>query len=206
MKSLFFSVALILFCSVGFSQNALSPKIGVKGGVNLSNFYVDEVESNNMKVGLNLGLFAKLPVTSGFSIQPEILYSSKGSKITYDNVFGSGEYRFNFNYIEIPLLAVFNLTENFNIHAGGYGAYLTSTNIKQLSDGEIEDVATLEPENFKRLDFGLAGGIGVELQGFNVGARYSHGLSKVGKTDNISGQALNNAHNSAITLYIGFGF
>src|SRR5690606_24973410 len=164
------------------------------------------VESNDMKVGLNLGLFAKLPVTRGFSIQPEILYSSKGSKIAYDNIFGSGEYRFNFNYLEIPLLAVFNITENFNIHAGGYGAYLSSVNIKQLSDGNIDDIATLDAENFKRLDFGLAGGIGVDLQSISVGARYTHGLGEVGKSGNLSSQALSNAHNSAFTIYIGYGF
>lgn len=203
MKTLWLSVTLSLF---GIAANAQNTQIGVKGGVNLSNFYVDEVQDNNMKVGLNLGLFAKLPVTSGFAIQPELLYSSKGSKIAYNNIFGDGEYRFNFNYIEMPVLAVINLTENFNIHAGPYAGYLASTNIKHLSNGEIDDVADLEPENFKRIDFGLAGGIGVELNGFHFGARYTHGLSNVGKDDNISGQVLKNAHNSAISLYIGIGF
>lgn len=203
MKTLWLSVTLSLFGIAAYAQNT---QIGVKGGVNLSNFYVDEVQDNNMKVGLNLGLFAKLPVTSGFAIQPEPLYSSKGSKIAYNNIFGDGEYRFNFNYIEMPVLAVINLTENFNIHAGPYAGYLASTNIKHLSNGEIDDVADLEPENFRRIDFGLAGGIGVELNGFHFGARYTHGLSNVGKDDNISGQVLKNAHNSAISLYIGIGF
>lgn len=203
MKTLWLSVTLSLFGIAAYAQNT---QIGVKGGVNLSNFYVDEVQDNNMKVGLNLGLFAKLPVTSGFAIQPELLYSSKGSKIAYNNIFGDGEYRFNFNYIEMPVLAVINLTENFNIHAGPYAGYLASTNIKHLSNGEIDDVADLEPENFKRIDSGLAGGIGVELNGFHFGARYTHGLSNVGKDDNISGQVLKNAHNSAISLYIGIGF
>src|SRR5690606_1658821 len=123
MKTLWLSVTLSLFGIAAYAQNT---QIGVKGGVNLSNFYVDEVQDNNMKVGLNLGLFAKLPVTSGFAIQPELLYSSKGSKIAYNNIFGDGEYRFNCNYLEMTVLAVINLTENFIIDARPYEAALAS--------------------------------------------------------------------------------
>jgi hypothetical protein len=119
------------------TENSLTPKIGIKGGVNLSNLYVDDVKDENMKVGVNIGLFSKIPLTRSFSIQPELLYSNKGSKLTYDNVLaGQGEYRFNLNYVEMPVLAVVNLTKNINIHAGPYVSYLTSANIKDLkSDG-----------------------------------------------------------------------
>ncbi|WP_350340135.1 porin family protein [Paraflavitalea speifideaquila] len=113
------------------SETSLQPKIGIKGGINLSNLYVDDVEDENMKVGVNVGVFAKFPLTRGFSIQPELLYSSKGAKLTYNNILGQGEYRFNLNYVELPILAVFNLGKNFNIHAGPYAALLTSANIKR---------------------------------------------------------------------------
>jgi hypothetical protein len=189
------------------TENSLQPKIGIKGGINLSNLYVDDVEDENMKVGLNLGVFAKFPITKGFSIQPEVLYSSKGAKLTYDNLFGSGEYRFNLNYVEVPVLAVFNLSKNINIQAGGYAAYLTSANIKRLEDGssEADDVADLNADNFKRFDYGLVGGVGFDIQNFTIGARYNYGLSEIGD-GGIAGEATKNSKNSALTFYIGIGF
>src|SRR4030095_4562128 len=123
----------ILLSLKAFTQdngwNAL--KLGVKGGVNFSNLYVDDVDDENMKAGLNLGLFAKIPITKRLSFQPEILYSSKGSKITYNNILGSGTYRFNLNYVEVPLLAVVNIAGPLNLQAGGYVAYVHSAYVKR---------------------------------------------------------------------------
>lgn len=189
------------------TESTLQPKIGVKGGINLSNLYVDDVKDENMKVGLNVGVFAKFPITKGFSIQPEVLYSSKGAKLTYDNLLGSGEYRFNLNYVEVPILAVFNLSKNLNIQAGGYAAYLTSANIKRLKSGDTEadDIADLDTDNFKRFDYGLVGGLGFDIQNFTIGARYNYGLNEIGD-GGIAGQATKNSKNSAFTFYIGIGF
>lgn len=189
-------------------DQGLSPRIGVKGGLNLTNLYVDDVEDENMKVGFNLGLFAKLPVTQGFSIQPELLYSVKGSKLTYDlGILGSNEYRFNLNYVEVPVLAVINLAKNFNLHAGGYAAYLAQANIKrEVDDGPNDQIADLNEDNFNRFDYGLVGGLGIDIDAVTIGARYNYGLREVGKADNFGSQALKNSKNSAISLYIGFGF
>lgn len=189
------------------TESSLQPKFGIKGGVNLSNLYVDDVEDENMKVGVNVGIFAKLPVSKGFSIQPELLYTSKGSKLRYNNIFGDGEYRFNLNYVELPVLAVFNLGKNFNIHAGPYAALLTSANIKRLDNesGDVDDIADLETDNFKRFDYGLVGGVGFDIQNFTIGARYNYGLNEIGD-GGIAGEATKNSKNSAFTFYIGIGF
>ena len=189
-------------------ESSLRPKLGVKGGVNLSNMFVNEVSDENMKVGINLGVFAKLPLATGFSIQPELLYSSKGAKETYNNfIEGEGEYRFNLNYIELPVLAVFNLGKNFNIHAGPYIAYLASVNIKDMEDdGTIDEIAELNAENFNRIDYGLSGGLGIDIQNFSIGARYNYGLREIGKSGSLSGELTKDSRNSAISLYIALGF
>jgi len=205
----------IAFCTVASAQeqqttteNSLSPKIGIKGGVNLSNLYVDDVKDENMKVGINIGLFSKIPLTRGFSIQPELLYSNKGSKLTYDNIIaGQGEYRFNLNYVEMPVLAVFNLSKNINIHAGPYVSYLTSANVKDLkSDGTENKVTDLKADNFHRFDYGLAGGIGFDFQNFTLGARYNYGLAEIGKSGTLSGDLTKDSKNSNVSIYIGLGF
>ncbi|MBS1564867.1 MAG: PorT family protein [Bacteroidetes bacterium] len=182
-------------------------KFGIKGGVNLTNLYVDNVKDENMKVGFNAGLYAKVPLSRVVSIQPELLYSQKGAKLTYDNVFGSGEYRFNLNYVEVPVSAVFNVAKNLNLHVGGYASYLANANVKRMNDnGEASTIADLNEDNFHRFDYGLLGGVGVDVQNFTIGARYNYGLHEIGKSGSLSGNVTSNSKNSAINLFIGFGF
>jgi hypothetical protein len=183
-------------------------KFGIKGGVNFTNLYSSEATTDHMKTGFNAGVFAKLPVTRGFSIQPEILYSLKGNKSTYDNfVQGSGEYRFNLGYIEVPVLAVVNLAPNFNLHLGGYAAYLVNANVKNVNDnGDIQGATDLSTSDFNKWDFGLVGGLGFDIQNFTLGARYNYGLSHIGKSGNLAGELAGNAKNAGISVYVGFGF
>lgn len=189
----------------GSGDSSLDPKIGIKGGLNLTNLYVDDVEDENMKVGFNLGLFAKLPVTKGFSIQPEIIYSVKGSTMNF-GILNNNEYRFNLNYVEVPLMAVVNVTKSFNLHAGGYAAYLVQSNIKQENDGPNDQIADLDEDDFNRFDYGLVGGLGIDVENVSIGARYNYGLKEIGKSGNFSNLILGNGKNSAISLYIGFAF
>jgi hypothetical protein len=189
------------------TDNGLKPKLGIKGGVNFTTLYSTDVSTSHMKTGFNAGLFAKLPVTRGFSIQPELLYSLKGAKSEYNNfVQGNGEYRFNLGYIELPVLAVVNLAPNFNLHAGGYAAYLVNANVKNVKNGEIQGATELNTNDFNRWDFGLAGGVGFDIEHFTLGARYNYGLSHIGKSGNLAGQLTGNAKNAGFSIYAGFGF
>lgn len=190
------------------TDDGLKAKFGIKGGLNLTTLYSSDVSTDHMKTGFNAGVFAKLPVTKGFSIQPEVLYSLKGAKSTYDNfVQGSGEYRFNLGYIEVPVLAVVNLAPNFNLHAGGYAAYLVNANVKNVNDqGTIQGATDLNTSDFNKWDFGLVGGLGFDIQNFTIGARYNYGLTKIGKSGNLAGDLAGNSKNAGFSFYAGFGF
>ena len=191
------------------SESHISPKFGIKAGLNLSNLYVDNVQDENIKLGLNVGLLAKIPLVRGLSIQPELLYSSKGAKLIYDNIIqGKGEYRFNLNYVELPVLGVINLAKKLNLHAGGYVAYLASANIKDMNDnGTVTDITEFNAENFNRIDYGLIGGLGLDVQNFTIGARYNYGLREVGESGSGGSSGYTqNSKNSVITLYLGLGF
>lgn len=210
--SVLFTAALLAFVMTASAQEqqtttdaGMTAKFGIKGGLNLTTLYSSDVSTSHMKAGFNAGVFAKLPVTRGFSIQPELLYSLKGAKSTYSNfVQGNGEYRFNLGYIEMPVLAVVNIAPNFNLQAGGYAAYLTNANIKNVNDnGTVEGAADLNVGNFNRWDYGLAGGLGFDIEHVTLGARYNYGLSKIGKSDNTFAQGMKNA---GFSFYIGFGF
>ena len=62
------ATAIVLICTIITQAQAqddeLKVRFGVKGGVNFSNLYTKDVDQNNMLVGFNLGLFAKLPIAS----------------------------------------------------------------------------------------------------------------------------------------------
>ena len=213
--SVLFTATLLVVCMAVRAQeqqtttdSGPTAKFGIKGGLNLTNLYSSEANTDHLKAGFNAGVFAKLPVTKGFSIQPEILYSLKGNKSTYDNVLqGSGEYRFNLGYVEVPVLAVVNLAPNFNLHLGGYAAYLVNANVKNVSsNGDVQGVTDLNTSDFNKWDFGLAGGLGFDIQHFTLGARYNYGLSHIGKSGEASGQLLGNAKNEGLSVYVGFGF
>jgi hypothetical protein len=187
------------------SERSLTPKIGIKGGVNLSNLYVDNVKDENIKVGAIVGFYTKIPVTKGLSIQPEILYSQKGAQVNYNNLFGNGKYRYNFDYIEIPVSLVVNVAKNFNVLAGGYTAFLASAKVKDVdANGNINGVKDLNRDNFETFDYGLVGGLGFDIENANIGIRYSYGLKNIGKNGSLSGNLLQNAKNSVISLTIGF--
>ena len=179
-------------------------RFGVKGGVNFTNFYANDVGDQNIKTGFNVGLFAELAVGEQFSIQPEVLLSTKGNRTDYSGVLGlEQEVKFGLTYIEIPVLAKVTLGEILNLHVGPYAGYLIGANVSTDGDlgAEYED---LDRDNFKTWDYGLAAGIGVDLDLVTIGARYNLGLAKVGESgvwDNI----LEDNRNSAAQIYVAVG-
>lgn len=187
-------------------------RFGVKGGVNLSQLYVNgvDVESKGNKVGLHGGLWAKIPTGDIFAVQPELLYTNNGSRVNYRASTALGiqgsEVRFNLNYIQLPVLASLTLGP-ISIQAGPYASYLIGANVKNLEvDNAINPttVADLNEDNFNRVDYGLAGGIAFDIKGFQLGARYNHGLREVSNSG-LAGLLTNNAKNGVAQVYIAIG-
>ncbi|QMU28747.1 porin family protein [Adhaeribacter radiodurans] len=214
-----FAIGLALLLIVGVErtqaqENNPGPKFGIKGGFNISQLYVDQpnAEDENIKVGYHLGVFGKVPITSFLAIQPEVLYSNVGSKVTYggsdlENLFGiePGEVRFNLNYIQVPVALAVNIGP-LNVHAGPYLAYLVSANVKDLKTSNLNstDIKELKTDDFNRLDYGALIGVGFDVRGVTVGARYNYGLREIGKSG-LAGSLTNDSKNSVTQIYIGFG-
>ena len=195
-------------------SNNPGPKIGIKGGLNLSQLYVDQpnAEDENMKLGLNFGIFGKIPINNFLAVQPEVLYTNVGSKITYggsnlENALGiePGEVRFNLNYVQVPIALAANVGP-LNLHAGPYFSYLLSANVKDLetSDLNTTDIVELDTDDFNRLDYGVMFGVGFDVQGVTIGARYNHGLREIGNSG-IAGSLTENSKNGVGQIYIGIG-
>ncbi len=203
-KSIGTSVAasVLLICLV-FQAQAQGPRVGVKGGLNISNLYQDDnFDDENARYGFHLGLFAQLGASDVFAIQPELLYSTRGNKFENDDLFDQ-EVSFNMNYLDLPVVAVFKLGEAIEIHAGAYVGYLLNANISSDGDlGEYED--DLDKDNFKDFDYGLVGGVGFNFGAAQAGVRYNLGLAQIAESDGAD-FILEDAKHSMAQVYIAVG-
>jgi len=186
-----------------------APSFGIKGGINISNLSTKEADQDKMLTGFNIGVFAKMPITNNIAIQPELYYTTKGAQVTYNSTFVGGTAKFNLNYIEMPLLLVVNLTDNFNIHFGPYISYLV--------DGKVTNESTptafnfennINTDDYNKFEAGIAAGAGIDMGAFSLGARYSYGLTKVGKERTFLGTSYTfpDAKNGVASVYVAISF
>ena len=211
-----FALVLLTAGRVNAQNDNPGPSFGVKGGLNLANLFAQDasIEDNNWKVGYHAGLFVKAPLSNMFSIQPEVLYSTTGAKITYGGSglaqtlgISPGEVRFNLNYVQVPVLFLVNVGA-LNVHAGPYASYLLNANVKNLQNGDPlnpSPLLELNEDDFQRLDYGIAAGIGFDLKNAKLGLRYNYGLQEIGG-GGITGRLTGNARNAVAQVYVGFGF
>jgi len=206
-----FLCALTLFLTASFGMlhaqdTNVTTEFGVKGGFNMSNLYNsgDDVDDNNVLYGFNAGVYATLPISDMVAIQPEVLFTTKGAELEYNNAFAQGDAKFRLNYIEVPLLVRVNVTKNFNIHAGGYASYLVSSKIS--GNGDIDFDQDIDRDDLNKFDAGIAAGVGVDFNPISIGLRYNYGLTTVGKERTVAGTTYTfpDAKNSSLNLYVSY--
>jgi hypothetical protein len=71
-KKNFFSLVLSIMTFTTVQAQEDATKFGIKGGVNFSNFYTDDVDDNNVLTGFNVGLLLKCLFPENISFQTEI--------------------------------------------------------------------------------------------------------------------------------------
>ncbi len=182
---------------------------GIKGGLNYSWLNLDDVDDENGKMGYHLGVMTRVNIVENLGVQGELLYTTKGSKIKYDNAFFDGEATLRLNYIEIPVLLVFKINENINIHAGPYVSFIVDANAKNESSVDLFDYEDeVDKDNFKGTDYGFAAGIGAAVNHIFGGIRYTQGLEDIEKEKDFNGTSykFSAAKNSMVQLYAGFIF
>lgn len=195
------SVALI-FVGNTMAEAQDDARSGIKGGLNLSNLYIDDVEDENVRAGFHAGIYTQLLLAPGFAIQPELLYATKGAKADYNLAGIQGESKFNLNYIDLPVLLTFKLGDAADIHIGPYISYLLGVNTS--TDGDLGSSRTeLDRDDYEKWDYGLAGGLALNFNPVTIGVRYNYGLNEIAD----SGEAITqigDAKNSVAQIFIAF--
>lgn len=188
--------SLAIVFATGTLVTAQDAKFGVKGGVNFSNIIAggdsNNIDDENLLTSYHAGIFTQLAVTETFYVQPELLYSRKGSEISFG---GLGDAKLRLDYIELPVMFRIQILETINIEAGPYAAYLLDSTI---ADGDNDLITSLDTDDFRKLDYGLAVGAGFNLDAIEFGARYNYGLASISKNDNLD------YRNSTLSVYVAF--
>lgn len=180
---------IVLVASLLAFATALSAQVnlGVKGGVNMSNFYGDSFDDKDVKIGFNVGLLLDYDFRYDMGIQTGLFFTTKGSKPTYDfPIIGEVEgATFNANYLQLPVHYAYKLDVSpgtrIVFHGGPYAAYGIGGKItfdgNDLAD-TFGDDGLLKP-----FDFGLGVGVGAEFGQFIVDLGWDMGLIDISDID-----------------------
>ncbi|MFC6996163.1 porin family protein [Rufibacter roseus] len=224
MKKLLLLAVFSLSCVCGHAQTGFS--LGVKAGGNYTGFTGEDVPAEaKYKFGFHAGAIIEYALTPSLSIRPEMLYSLKGTSMKfmgpdwesinwetvnweeymadpegYEFEVGEKEYHFKetLHYIDVPVLAHYKVGNLF-LQAGPTASFFISSKSELDGDSTPDDEETAGGNDYRKVDFGYALGIGYQLShGLEVSARYNGGITNVDKNNNYK------AKNSVFQLSLAY--
>lgn len=175
MKKTLLFVVLLGLSYYGFSQGT---KYGVRAGYNISNLDFKDVPplDNKHRNGFMIGFFGEYGLSKTVSLMPELQFSSEGAN----------NEPIRIDYLQVPVLLKFRLSEKFNI---GFGPQVG------VKVHEYED-------NIKNFAYSGVGGIEYKLNhSFFLDARYTYGFSNI-----FDDKVAVEAKNTNIQFGLGFKF
>jgi len=185
MKKILIISAIALFGLT--AVNAQEVEFGIKGGINLATITGDDFVNFDNRTCFHFGAVVEIGISENFSFQPELLYSCQGSDYGVDDTSFVDTKAALFNgtikadYLNIPLMAKYYISEGLSLEAGPQLGFLISATDE--FEGEEEDIKDF----VKGIDFGVNFGLGYKLDGgLNFGARYNLGLSNANDDEDLS--------------------
>lgn len=125
---------LLLGAALAVSSLTFAQQFGVKAGVNVSNISDDNDVQTNSKTGYYAGVFMNAPIAEDFSIQPEVLYNSLGTKYDYGNASST----LTLDYITVPVMFQYNVVPQFYLEAGPEFGFLVNAKSK-VESGSLKE-------------------------------------------------------------------
>ncbi len=204
----------LLFASVSYKANAQAAifvflfgkkiaseefYLSLKIGGNLSS--INNYEKSKYRFGMNFGMTGSIVLSDRFIIYPEISFlSQKGLRnLNYqssENPFldslltGVSKYELHTNYIDIPVIFKYYLTETLNIGGGPFFSILGDADfVYENKPADYDDIVVTRNVTymFTAVDYGLVVEIAYSPKrkgrrdGMNLHLRYMFGLSNVVK-------------------------
>jgi hypothetical protein len=174
---------LLFFLSVLFlsNLNAQTVHLGIKGGANM-NKLSGQSFSDKFTFGYHIGGFLEAGIGNKLFIQPEVFFSqvkqdtSSQFRVIYSSFLGSTQSKIELNYINIPVLIGYKVSNVLTIQAGPQYSILMSKNETLLQNGK---------NAFKTGDFSVLAGLQLQASKFSIYGRYALGLSNLNDIDKV---------------------
>ncbi|TYZ12748.1 PorT family protein [Hymenobacter lutimineralis] len=118
----------------GSSSDSRNGGFGIKGGVNFADIRGDgkkDYGDTKNYTAFHAGFYSQFSFSDKFSLQPEILYSRQGFKGTLPNASSSTTTRLD--YLQVPVLLVYNFLDNVSVHVGPQVSLLT-----KVKEGDLD--------------------------------------------------------------------
>lgn len=179
-KSFTLLLAACFFCYLS-AHAQTTFHLGVKGDIDLTNISGNGM-SKSLKTDYEAGVFGEINFGQKWGIQPEVMYSRRDAKISDDfpkyyinEVSTDYKNTVKLNYIVVPIMAKYNISNLFTVNLGPQFGF------KMYDD---EDLLKSGKPAFKDLDFGIAGGLTLNVsESFKFYTRYYQGLSNINNID-----------------------
>lgn len=165
-------------------SNAQDMDFGIKGGLNLANINGDS-QNVGIRTSFHAGVAVEVKFSDRFSFQPEVLFSEQGSETNITERVGTETIKYKsvlrLDYINIPLLAKYYLTDGFAIEMGPNVGMLLSARNQETLNGALRGEEIIS-DDFNKIDLGFGVGLGYKFEfGGFIQARYNLGLSNLYK-------------------------
>lgn len=158
MKKIFILAIALFITGVANAQSTdQAIRFGIKAGANFSNIIKDDGNNNfetDYLTGFHAGVTVDIKLLENLAFTPELLYATKGYKLTSS----FGEFTQTTHFIDVPILASIRLGGGLNLVAGPQVSFLLSTNNK-FENGFVttqEQIVEDESDRFKK---SLVGGV-----------------------------------------------
>ena len=170
-------------------QNSFSQKfdLGIKSGSNFATQNIKSIDGTKSITGLHVGVFTYIKLPLIFGIQPELQYSTQGTKINSTTMR-------SIDYLNVPIL-VRSSFGPMNIHFGPQFGILTG------AINEVSGIPTDIKDKFLKRDFSLVLDVSVEpVDRFIFSVRYVKGLKNISDDDPFANETKNT------TFQFSFGY
>lgn len=198
--------------------SAQSAALHLKGGLNMSSFYGNNLSGKDVKPGYHAGVALDLEFADNISLQTGLYFTSKGAEYTTNilDLVKEVEFEVTANYIQLPIHLAYKMdvtpgTRLF-FHAGPYMAYGVGgkRNITSGWDGNEVVVGPKEVDTFdkrygcKRFDIGVGLGVGAEFGKVLVDLGWDLGLMQTAR--NIQSQPAYKPNMKNHSAYLSIGY
>ena len=149
---------------------------GAFAGLSLSQIDGD-THSGYTKPGFIVGASVDRGLSENFALAMELKFIQKGAQASsFNDEFGGDDYRVSLNYIQIPLLAKYNVWNNIWAEVGIGYAYLIDYK-EERNDDRLKDLP------FRKSEFAILAGVAYDIPHtiLRVGARFSYSILPVRK-------------------------